>query len=65
MGFTESVQSLSAGLGRFDGSVEHTFEKIDSELARAVGKLGEMAEIIITQNKELRQNISDINNKES
>lgn len=65
VGFTESVQSLNEGLGRFDGSVEHTFEKIDSELAGAVGKLGEMAEIIITQNKELRQNISDINNKES
>ena len=56
-GFTQSVEKLSDGLGRFDGSVDHTFDKIDGELANAVGKLGEMADIIIQQNRELRKSI--------
>lgn len=55
-GFTHSVNKLNDGLYRFDGSVDHTFAKIDEELAGAVGKLGEMANIIVEQNRELRKN---------
>jgi methyl-accepting chemotaxis protein len=56
--FIEGVTHLNNGLEKFNGSVDHTFSKIDHELAGAVDKLGEMAEIIIEQNNRLQQSIS-------
>jgi len=57
--FIEGVTHLNSGLERFNGSVEHTFGKIDQELAGAVEKLGEMAEIIVEQNHALQQKLSE------
>jgi biopolymer transport protein ExbB/TolQ len=48
--FAHSAQTLDQHLQHFDHSVEHTFEAIDSELASAVSKLGEMTEAIARQN---------------
>ena len=62
--FIQGVDKLNGGLERFNGSVDHTFVKIDQELAGAVDKLGEMAEIIVTQNQTLQQKLSD-SDKES
>ena len=62
--FIEGVNHLNRGLEKFNGSVDHTFGKIDYELAGAVDKLGEMAEIIVAQNLSIQKKLSDTN-KES
>ena len=59
-GFTRGVERLNTGFERFDSSVDYTFQKIDSELAEAIGKLGSMAEIISDQNRELKDKLTDI-----
>ena len=61
-GFTQSTERLSQGLARFDGSVEHTFEKIDEELASAVGELGELVDLLSRQNHEILRMLQE--NKE-
>jgi len=62
--FIEGVNQLNHGLERFNGSVDHTFGKIDQELAGAVDKLGEMAEMIVEQNLSIQKKLSD-SDKES
>jgi len=57
--FIEGVDHLNSGLERFNGSVDHTFTKIDTELASAVDKLGEMAGIIVEQNHAMQQQLSE------
>jgi len=57
--FIKSVNHLNDGFERFNGSVDHTFEKIDYELAGAVDKLGEMAEMIVEQNLNIQKKLSD------
>jgi len=47
--FTAGVDQLNSGFSHFTSSVDRTFDKIDSELASAVGKLGQMGEMILTQ----------------
>ncbi|NKQ41431.1 MAG: MotA/TolQ/ExbB proton channel family protein [Sulfurovum sp.] len=61
--FISGVNSLNDGLERFNGSVDHTFVKIDQELARSIDKLGEMAEIIVEQNLYMQKKLLD-NDKE-
>ncbi len=55
--FIQGVENLNHGLERFNGSVDHTFGKIDQELAGAVDKLGEMAEIIVEQNLSIQKKL--------
>ncbi len=57
--FIDGVTELNKGLDKFNGSVDHTFVKIDHELAGAVDKLGEMAEMIIEQNLRIQKKLSD------
>ena len=57
--FIEGVTHLNRGLEKFNGSVDHTFSKIDQELAEAVDKLGEMAEMIVEQNLSIQHRLSD------
>ena len=57
--FIEGVSHLNRGLEKFNGSVDHTFSKIDQELAEAVDKLGEMAEMIVEQNLSIQHRLSD------
>ncbi|MEY3001633.1 MAG: hypothetical protein RLZZ428_8 [Pseudomonadota bacterium] len=58
-GFNQNAQNLQTTIGQFDQSVEHTFEKIDAELAKAVEKLGGFAEIIVAQNREILDKKAD------
>jgi len=51
--FNRSAETLGENLARFDQSVGHTFEAFDRELASAVAKLGEMAELLARQNAAL------------
>jgi len=55
--FVEGVDRLHSALERFNGSVDHTFVRIDQELAGAVEKLSEMAEMIVKQNLALQQQL--------
>lgn len=50
-GFNESARILQNSLERFDGTVDHTFEKIDSEMAKAIEKLSFFGAAISEQNQ--------------
>jgi biopolymer transport protein ExbB/TolQ len=63
-GFNQNAQTLQTTISQFDQSVEHTFEKIDAELAKAVEKLGGFAEIIVEQNREILENKATLNEDE-
>ena len=56
-GFNESAKQLQSSMTQFDGTVEHTFEKIDVELGQAVEKLGTFATIVSEQNQLILANI--------
>jgi len=43
---------------RFDGTVEHTFDKIDSEVGGIVEKLSTFARIISEQNQMILNNMA-------
>jgi biopolymer transport protein ExbB/TolQ len=49
--FNESAHTLQNSLERFDGTVDHTFEKIDSEMAKAIEKLSSFGAAISEQNQ--------------
>ncbi|MCO4844971.1 MAG: MotA/TolQ/ExbB proton channel family protein [Sulfurovum sp.] len=57
-GFNENAQNLQKSMERFDGSVDHTFEKIDEELGQAVDKLATFARIISEQNEQILENMA-------
>lgn len=59
-GFNQSAQTLQKTMERFDGSVDHTFEKIDTELGQAVEKLSSFARIISEQNQLILNNIATL-----
>ena len=63
-GFNENAQNLQKSMERFDGSVDHTFEKIDEELGEAVEKLAEFARIISEQNEQVLENIASLKQQE-
>jgi len=63
-GFNESSQNLQKSMERFDGSVEHTFDKIDSELGQAVEKLTTFARIISEQNQLILKNMATLKKQE-
>ena len=63
-GFNENAQNLQKSMERFDGTVDHTFEKIDEELGQAVGKLAEFARIISEQNEEILENMATLKQQE-
>ncbi|MBD3790460.1 MAG: MotA/TolQ/ExbB proton channel family protein [Campylobacterales bacterium] len=60
-GFNMNAQELQKAMERFDGTVDHTFDKIDSEIARIVEKLGDFAGIIAEQNNAILKNINKEN----
>jgi len=57
-GFNENAQTLHKTIERFDGSVDHTFDKIDTELGQAVEKLATFAHIISEQNQLILKNMA-------
>ena len=57
-GFNENARNLQRSMQRFDGTVEHTFEKIDAEVAEIVEKLATFARIISEQNQEILKTLA-------
>ncbi len=55
-GFNSNAENLQRSMERFDGTVEHTFDKIDSEVAQIVDKLSTFAHIISEQNQMILNN---------
>jgi len=63
-GFNENAKSLQQSMERFDGSVDHTFEKIDVELGQAVEKLATFARIVSEQNQLILKNMATLKQQE-
>jgi len=63
-GFNENAKMLQHSMERFDGSVDHTFEKIDAELGQAVEKLGIFARIVSEQNQLILKNMATLKQEE-
>ncbi len=59
-GFNSNAKNLQRSMERFDGSVEHTFDKIDSEVGQAVEKLSTFARIISEQNQMILNNMASL-----
>ena len=57
-GFNSNSKNLQRSMERFDGTVEHTFDKIDSEVGQAVEKLSTFARIISEQNQMILNNMA-------
>ena len=57
-GFNSNAKNLQKSMERFDGTVEHTFDKIDSEVGQIVEKLSTFARIISEQNQMILQNMA-------
>jgi len=54
-GFNRNAQSLQKSMERFDGTVDHTFTQIDSEMAEIVTKLSTFASLISEQNRMIME----------
>jgi len=63
-GFNKNAQNLQKTMERFDGSVDHTFDKIDEELGQAVDKLATFARIVSEQNELILENIETLKQEE-
>lgn len=63
-GFNHNAQNLQKSMVRFDGSVDHTFEKIDEELGLAVEKLTTFARIVSEQNQLILKNMATLKQHE-
>ncbi len=63
-GFNKNAQNLQKSMERFDGSVDHTFDKIDEELGQAVDKLATFARIVSEQNELILENIKTLKQEE-
>jgi len=60
-GFNHTANTLQQTLARFDGTVEHTFEKIDSEIGGVVNELGAFVRILSEQNQLILKQLSERN----
>ena len=63
-GFNNSAQNIERSMEKFDGSVDHTFDKIDEELGQAVDKLATFARIISEQNELILDNMAALKQQE-
>ena len=57
-GFNSNAEKLHMAMERFDGTVEHTFDKIDSEMGEVVKKLSTFASLISEQNQMILENLA-------
>jgi methyl-accepting chemotaxis protein len=55
--FNQNAQMLHKALEHFDGTVDHTFEKIDSEVGEIVEKLADFAFMLSEQNREIQNKL--------
>ncbi len=58
-GFNSNAKNLQVSMERFDGTIEHTFDKIDSEVGQIVEKLSEFATVLSEQNQMILQSLAD------
>ncbi len=59
-GFNENARSLQQAMQKFDGTVDHTFEKIDEEVGQIVEKLATFARVLSEQNIEVMQTLASL-----
>lgn len=59
-GFNQSAYTLQKSMEQFDTTVDHTFDKIDTELGQAVEKLATFGRIISEQNQLILTNIASL-----
>ncbi len=59
-GFNSNAKNLQRSMERFDGTVDHTFDKIDSEVGQIVEKLSTFARIISEQNQMILTNMASL-----
>ena len=64
-GFNQSAKALHRSMEHFDETVDHTFEKIDTEVAEIVEQLGSFARILSEQNQQIVQNIMTLNEEKN
>ncbi len=55
--FNQNALNLHKTIERFDDSIDHTFDKFDTEIAQIVTKLGDFALLIHEQNKEIQHSL--------
>lgn len=58
-GFNSNAINLQRSMERFDSTVDHTFDKIDSEVGQIVEKLSTFARIISEQNKMILKKMAE------
>ena len=63
-GFNNNAENLQRSLERFDGTVDHTFTKIDSEMGQIVEKLSTFASLISEQNQMIIEKMDSLNEDE-
>ncbi len=63
-GFNENAKNLEKAMQRFDHTVDHTFEKIDTEVGQIVEKLSAFARIISEQNQMILNNMAQMKQSE-
>jgi biopolymer transport protein ExbB/TolQ len=64
-GFNENARNLQRAMQRFDGSVDHTFDKIDAEVGEIVEKLATFARVISEQNREVMEAVASLKSHNS
>jgi uncharacterized protein YoxC len=57
-GFNSNAKTLQKSMERFDGTVDRTFDKIDTEVGQIVEKLGSFSRIIAEQNQMILSNLA-------
>ncbi len=63
-GFNQNALNLQRSMERFDGTVDHTFTKIDSEMGQIVEKLSTFATLISEQNQMIIEKMDSLNKDE-
>ncbi len=63
-GFNANAKNLQKTMENFDGTVDHTFVKIDEELGQAVEKLSTLAGILSEQNEQILENMATLKQQE-
>jgi hypothetical protein len=64
-GFNANAKNLQVSMERFDGTVDHTFNKIDSEMGEIVNKLSTFASIISEQNQMIIEKMDALKEDET
>jgi len=58
-GFNRNAENLQRSMERFDGTVEHTFVKIDSEMGEIIEKLSSFSFLITEQNQVIIEKLDN------